>query len=82
MDAPRCRVCEKRHYGVCAQVNTAPPKVNTEVNEVNEVNEPDPVTSEVNAKVNVPDVNLTDYQGRDLEKRRGYMRDYMRKRRG
>jgi len=90
MDAPKCRLCGKRHWGVCATVKADPGiMVNrAESNPVGMVNnmvnraviEPDMVNSMVNKPVGM--VNGSEgkpsYKYRDAEKRRVYIRDKMR----
>ena len=75
MDAPKCRLCGKRHWGICAAIKSDPAIV---VNSV--VNIPENM---VNGMVNEPDmVNNSEgkpsYKYRDAEKRRVYLRDKMR----
>ena len=75
MDAPKCRLCGKRHWGICAAIKSDPAIM---VNSV--VNIPENM---VNSMVNEPDmVNNSEgkpsYKYRDAEKRRVYLRDKMR----
>ena len=69
MDAPKCRLCGERHWGTCNSFLMDPVVVS-----VDEL--------VANVAVNTV-VNKESRHGRyaDKEKRRGYMKEYMRKRR-
>jgi len=82
MDAPKCRLCGKRHWGICAAIKSDPAiMVNSVVNIPENM-----VNGMVNGMVNEPDmVNNSEgkpsYKYRDAEKRRVYLKEYMRKKR-
>ena len=85
MDAPRCRLCETRHYGLCpAFMVTAPkakpadkppgaplPLANSTKMDDSLANTPDPLLAHA----------ASTYKSRDPDKRRAYQRDLMRRRR-
>ena len=77
MDAPKCRLCGKRHWGVCAAIKADPAIMANKQPVV--ANEPDIVA---NSMANTESDMANTYKYRDAEKRRIYMKEYMRKKRG
>ena len=77
MDAPKCRLCGKRHWGVCSAIKADPAIMANKQPVV--ANEPDIVA---NSMANTESDMANTYKYRDAEKRRIYMREYMRKKRG
>ena len=84
MDAPFCKPCNKRHYGPCNVF-----MANSMANESDPVLDDPVFIAKVNkrydelaaaGKVSPEDLKKT-YKYRDVEKRKTYQRDLMRKRR-
>lgn len=75
MEAPKCKLCDKRHYGMCAKVankiqNAAITKVVADV-----------VTNPVKKSYEVPDEDEYQKFLKAKEWKKNYMRAYMRNRR-
>ncbi len=83
MDAPLCRLCEKRHYGSCADA-VVPPELRARKPAKKPVFDRSvvkPVQDSVGNEELIARVESLEARVLELESRKKYMRDYQRARR-
>ena len=75
MDAPKCRLCGKRHWDICAGIDSR------DIGMANSIpNKPKSMANREKTMANKPSdmANSPSYKYRDQESRKIYMRDLMR----
>ncbi len=89
MDAPKCRLCEKRHYGLCAEaVVPSEPRARKKAKSVGPKKNPRPVR-QVDAgliwtereEILIARIESLEFRLDAMDKRRVYQRELMRVRR-
>ena len=79
MDAPKCRICKKRHWGTCDSESTTDMANTPETVANKKASVPKPVKPMDNKPPVV--ANTSTYKYRNPDARRKYMRELMRQRR-